>query len=768
MGQEGSAGAPARAVRPHAWLSLAILVGVFLAGLAVSTQPPGWSTLVLYELPGLLMVVVIVVSVRVQRPANATPWLLLALGVGLSVLADFVWDGAAALSIDPDRFGHLSDVCYLLAYPVYLVAALGFLGARAIRRDITLLVDGAIFALAGWLALWVLLVQPQLTTGGLSIWDWLPTVLYPPLDLLVLVVVWRVGRGDVRRTAPWWLLFLAFAIMFVADVLYAVLAMPDAGGVSDALVLGWLMTYACMAAAAAHPGMRFLVADPDPLVRGTDRVRVVGVGLALGAPLILAVAAPSQLREEAGVVLLAGAVIVVLSVVRFLTAAGRDRRAEAALAYRATHDPLTGLANRSALLDHLDRATRRAARRGDSCAVVFVDLDDFKIVNDSLGHGTGDELLQAVAGRLRSFARGDECVARLGGDEFVVVLEGLSGTAAATGAAQRLAGIFIEPFSLRAGDFHVSASVGVVTDAERRVGESEALLRDADLAMYEAKGADSQRIGIYESTMHERAIGRLELKNALRRALTNDEFRLVYQPIFDTVTGAPIAMEALVRWEHDGVTVEPFDFISVAESSGAIIDIGAWVLRTAARDLAALDDQDLCVTVNVSPRQLTRPEFAGETVAAVRAVGLGPARVILEIVESALVEPDPTVDTNLEALGAAGFPMAIDDFGTGYSSLAYVKRLAVDWIKVDRMFVQDLGDDSSDEALVRAIVRMADELDLKVIAEGVETEQQLEVLTALGCHAVQGFLLARPRPIAETLDALRATGGTLRSGAGSG
>ncbi len=326
-----------------------------------------------------------------------------------------------------------------------------------------------------------------------------------------------------------------------------------------------------------------------------------------------------------------------------------------------------------------------------------------------------------------------------------MVLEGLDGPESAVTASYRLADVFHAPFLVRNQELALAASIGVVLDAQRTEGDVESILRDADLAMYEAKGSPSRRTWVFEPDIRKRATDRLELTNALRHATANGELRLQYQPIFETATGTIVATEALLRWHRpDGSVVAPLDFVPLAESSGAIIEIGNWVIRTAANDLAAGTDLDRSVTVNVSPIQLRDVGFAATTRAVVETAGLAPERMILEIIESALVEPDPTVDQNLEALRRAGFPMAIDDFGTGYSSLAYVKQLAVDWIKIDRMFVNDLGCEHHDQVLVRTILRMAEELGLKVIAEGVETPEQLAILQSLGCHALQGFLLARP------------------------
>ena len=730
---------------PPIWRSLAVLAVVFAVGLLSTTRPTGWQSVLGYESAGAFCTALILVGVRIYRPRPAVPWLFLALGIGFSVAGDFVYDAMPLLSLDYHGFGHLYDICYLASYPAYVIAAFGFLGARARRRDETVLIDGVIYALAGWLVLWMLVVYPQLASGGLTIWDWAPSVLYPPLDVIALIVWWRVGRGDVRQSAPWRFIAGAFLLMFAADLTYAIAAMPDAGALSDALDVGWLMGYALFAAGAVHPLMSHLVAVPTSGAPRSEHGRVIGIGVALATPIALLALVPNDARHLIVMITIVALAIVVTAIARFSITVARHRDAESTFAYGASHDPLTGLANRVELLVQLEAATRRSARRRDSCAVLFVDLDDFKIVNDSLGHSAGDELLCAVATRLRQFARTEECVARLGGDEFVVVLEGLDSPEAAITASSRLADVFNAPFLLRNHELALTASIGVVVDAQRTDGDVESILRDADLAMYEAKGSPSRRTWVFEPDIRNRATDRLELTNALRHATANGELRLLYQPIFETATGTIVATEALLRWHRpDGTIVEPLDFIPVAESSGAIIEIGNWVIRTAAADLATGTDLDRSVTVNVSPIQLRDVGFATTTRAAVEAVGLAPERVILEITESALVEPDPTVDQNLEALRRAGFPMAIDDFGTGYSSLAYLTRLAVDWIKIDRMFVNDLGGERPDQVLVRTILRMADELGLKVIAEGVETPEQLAILQSLGCHAVQGFLLARP------------------------
>lgn len=373
---------------PAIWRSLAVIAVVLVVGVLYTTRPTGWQSVLLYE-SGAFCTVLILVGVRVYRPRPAAPWMFLALGIGLSVAGDFVYDALPLLSLDYHGFGHLYDVLYLASYPAYVLAAFGFLGTQARRRDVTVLIDGVIYALAGWLVLWLLLVYPQLATGGLTIWDWAPTVLYPPLDVIALIVWWRVGRGDVRQSAPWRFTAGAFLLMFAADLAYALTAMPDGGALSDVLNVGWLMSYALFAAGAVHPLMRHLIAVPSSGAPQSEHVRVVGIGVALATPIALIALLPNDARHLMVMITIVALALVVIAIARFALTLARHRDAEATFAYGATHDPLTGLANRAELLVQLEAATRRSARRRDSCAVLFVDLDDFKIVNDSLGHSAG-------------------------------------------------------------------------------------------------------------------------------------------------------------------------------------------------------------------------------------------------------------------------------------------------------------------------------------------------------------------------------------------
>jgi diguanylate cyclase (GGDEF)-like protein len=430
-----------------------------------------------------------------------------------------------------------------------------------------------------------------------------------------------------------------------------------------------------------------------------------------------------------------------------LLASALDReRSEAVMRHQSLHDSLTGLPNRALLFDRIEHAFGRAERFGSAVAVLLLDLDGFKTVNDSLGHHAGDELLIEVGSRLQDVVRTSDTVARLGGDEFVVLAE-VESDEEAFGLSERIAAIWEAPFAAASGEVFCSASVGIAVG--RKAEAPTKMLREADAAMYRAKDRGRGRSEIFDEEMRRDAFERLRTESDLRRALERDEFRVMYQPIFDTTTLRPIAVEALVRWQHPtrGI-VGPVEFIPLAEETGLIAPLGRWVLEHAVAEVAGWSRQfpelPLRVAVNVSGQQLARPEFLQEVRVALEASDLPPELLGLEITESILINESGNPRSTLESLREIGVKVLIDDFGTGYSSLARLKRFPLDVIKIDRSFVDGVGAEDEDTAIVAAIVDIARSLGLQVIAEGVEGEVQLERLRELGCHAAQGYLFSGP------------------------
>jgi diguanylate cyclase (GGDEF)-like protein/PAS domain S-box-containing protein len=435
----------------------------------------------------------------------------------------------------------------------------------------------------------------------------------------------------------------------------------------------------------------------------------------------------------------------VQALANILADAIQQRGTEDRIRYQALHDPLTDLPNRVLFLDRLGHALTRP---GAEIAVVLLDIDNFKLVNDSLGHSAGDELLRKIAPRLTDALRPGDTIARLGGDEFVVLLEHIADERAAARIAERIVTAFELPFELSAGEHFAKASLGIAIAGGEQ--EPAALIRDADAAMYQAKARGRARFEVFDGAMRARTVKRLSVENDLRRALERDELRVAYQPIVSLASGSIAAVEALLRWRHpDRGTIAPADFIPVAEESGLIEPIGRWVLNAACAQAAQWhaarpDMAPLGIAVNLSVRQFTQRDLEATVASALAESGIEPSSLCLEITESVLLDEPERVSETIKGIARHGVRFALDDFGTGYSSLAYLTRLPIDELKVDRSFVDELGSSARSTAITTAIVRMAQALSIEVVAEGVETQGQLDTVRDLGCELAQGFYFHRP------------------------
>ncbi|MGH8889364.1 MAG: putative bifunctional diguanylate cyclase/phosphodiesterase [Acidothermaceae bacterium] len=442
----------------------------------------------------------------------------------------------------------------------------------------------------------------------------------------------------------------------------------------------------------------------------------------------------------------------VRSVSNVLDAAHARRRAEGESRRMAMHDTLTGLPNRALLSEKVDEALGQLLPGREYICVLMLDLDGFKRVNDSLGHARGDALLRDVAQRLMGAVRPADTIARLGGDEFAVLLAGLTGPDEAEMVAQRLLDALKAPFSTSGRAVHLSASMGVAPARSRSVTVAN-LLADADLAMYEAKTSGKGRYVVFAPTFRKAAAGRLALEEDLRTAVTEGAFALHFQPVVDLVTDRWAGTEALLRWPHPtrGM-VPPLDFIPLAEDTGLVVPLGKWVLEKALEHRASWntlvnDQADFGVAINVSVRQLTDPGFVDFVETAIGSSGLPASAITLEMTESVFMDDSHVNMRALEALREIGVRIALDDFGTGYSSLSYLRRFKIDVLKLDRSFVSGLLGSSQDRAITRAVIDLASHLDLELVAEGIETVEQLDLLRQLGCRLGQGYLLHRPMPV---------------------
>jgi diguanylate cyclase (GGDEF)-like protein len=431
-----------------------------------------------------------------------------------------------------------------------------------------------------------------------------------------------------------------------------------------------------------------------------------------------------------------------------------QKRLEAQLLHDTLHDPLTGLANRVLFREHADRALARSRRRRSSVALLFLDLDDFKVINDSLGHRAGDRLLIEVARRLSTTLRTEDVAARQGGDEFTVLVERVAGVDEAEALAERLAIELSRPIELEGRRLVVRASIGIALGSGSEIGADD-LLAHADAAMYAAKSQGKARHAVFDPSMRLQAQRRLELEAALRTAIENQEFDLHYQPIVALPSRRIVGFEALVRWRHPlrGL-IAPDEFIPLAEATGLIVPLGRLVTSEACHRLrewraSGPGREELTISVNVSPRQAVEPGFATDVREILADTQLEPSALVLEITESLTLHESAISDGSLRQLRDLGVQLAIDDFGTGFSALEYFKRFTVQGLKIDRSFVDGLGRSREDTAIVTATLAFASALDLSVTAEGVETQDQLERLEALGCQQAQGFLFSRPVPVGE-------------------
>lgn len=436
---------------------------------------------------------------------------------------------------------------------------------------------------------------------------------------------------------------------------------------------------------------------------------------------------------------------------------------EQQLVHQAFHDRLTGLPNRGLFMDRLEHALARRPRAEETIAVIFLDLDNFKVINDSLGHRAGDQLLLTMAARLQTCVREGDTVARLGGDEFTVLLEHITDVSDAIRVAQRIAEQSLTLYTIGDREVSVTASIGIALPSDE--GESaDDLLRNADIAMYEAKRRGKARFEVFKTPMNVRARERLELEIELQRAIERGEFVLHYQPVVDLRTGRINEVEALIRWRHPlrGL-LPPADFIAIADETGTILDIGGWVLRRACRRLRQWQQElpappgqlPLTMSVNLSTRQFLQPSLTETVRAVLDETGINPKTLKLEVTERVIMEDAASAIATLRDLRELGITLAIDDFGIGYSSLSDLKQFAVNILKIDRIFVDGISRDMEDTSIVTAIIAIGKSLGIRTVAEGIETPAQLAFLTAHGCDSGQGHLFSPPLPPEEITTLLR-------------
>ena len=656
-----------------------------------------------------------------------------------------------------------SSLVFLAGYIVILFGMATIVRIRRPRDSQSVLFDGLVVGLAALTLAWPGLIRPTVMAGDS---DWITAIiasLYQPLQVAALFLLLRLLFAERGKNKSIGFFSAAIASGLVADLCWALV---DSGRLSvdptrfDTL---YVAIFVFGAAAMLDPSVRVACSRDSVDSSEVTTGRLALIALSLFAPVIslgtiTADGAASRAETAAISCLLVGVVSV-----RLVAALRQHAASQAALVHSARHDRLTGLPNRRRLTEIID--SNPDYEHG---YLLYIALDRFRHINDNLGHRAGDVILVSIARRIQDVCPRGSILARLGGPRFALSVPCTGEAIAEDGldVADRILSAFEQPVAYELGDLFVTASIGIAARNSVEVLDGENLLRNADTAMYRAKHAGGNCAALFDSSMRERLASRLDIETALRRAIDNDEFALFHQPIVTTETGQLAGFEALVRWEHpERGIISPAEFIPIAEDNGLIVPIGSWVLLQAMRHLAQWQKAGICgpdatMSINVSPRQLRDDSVIPILAAALTSTGVAPQSVWLEVTESLMMsDPDTALDI-LESARALGVRIAIDDFGTGYSSLSVLKRFPIDRVKIDRAFVMNLEDDEGDRALVRAIVAMAKSLHMNVVAEGVETEGQRDILRDAGADYCQGYLFSRPvafGDIAGTLARIRET-----------
>jgi diguanylate cyclase (GGDEF)-like protein len=754
----------ARPVMQYAtiWFAAAMLVVVIVYFAKPQWHLTVWATL------GLSCFAAAIVGTRLNHPDKRLPWYLLAAAMFTLINGDTIYNILTDVFHENEPFPSVADASYLFTYPLAAAGIMMMVRLRNPYRDITALVDALLLAAGLTLIIWVFIITPTVNQKSVPWFNSAVSVGYPVGDVLLLVVMLRLLTGGGVRGPSAILLVTGSLGLMTSDIAYLTVRLYGTWHVGSPADLGWVVFYVSWACAALHPSMVDLT-RPNLRTSPTATGRVLPLTLtALVAPGLLLFEALQRSLRDATVIAMFSAIMFILVIIR-LSLQSRQLRYQESVAHsramvrelrnRAYHDALTGLANRAKFQERAERAFERVSESGGAVCMLLIDLDNFKEVNDTLGHRAGDELLKAAAGRLKAAVRPGDLAARFGGDEFAVLLADGSPPEGAEALAARLIRTFNAPFLIWDAQADVRASIGVATSADAPHDEDEdaadILLRNADLALYAAKADGRATWRRFLPQLYEAAMERMRLRTSLDQAIEREELFLVYQPIMDLRGPLRVAgFEALVRWQHPDLgLLPPSQFIPLAEETGQILPLGAWVIGRAIADAAAWNaGQPLReakhVTVNVSAHQFLEDSMVDEINRKLMSEGLPSELLILEITETAFLHHHgPEVSRNLNALSSLGVRIAVDDFGTGYSSIAYLRDLSIQILKADRSFVTRIAEDEEHLALLHGIVTVASALGIDVVAEGVETERQERLLRSMGCSFGQGFFYSPAVPI---------------------
>ena len=710
-----------------------------------------------------------VAGLRFNAPPRRGPWEVLIVGTVLLGLGGWA-------RLDRHTLGALASPRALLPDLLVLIGSVLMAFAMTVlaraphphhRGNADMVLDGLIAGLSAYVLTWIYLLEPAAARIHVRTFERAVVPISTALDVFMIVVVLIGIAPRARRSVSARALVAMVICLTVADGLYLVADVRRAAVPNSLLGLGYVLAASALGVSFLHPTMRRLFGGRwVPTASPTEvRSRLVAVVLAPGVLAAIALSDPGATADQRIVLGAFGALSVALAAVRVWRAARAGAATQATLVYEVTHDVLTGLGNRTFVERSIASALAEGARARDGVAVIFLDLDRFKLVNEAYGYSTGDQLLIEVGERLAESFEGRGAVARVGGDEFAVVLFPVANLAQARRDAETAHDALSGPFSIYGVDLLVSASVGVaLASAAEPTADAQTMLRDADTAMYQAKAAGRNMVTVFDESMRDRIADRLALEHDLRRALERDEFRLMFQPIVTLDEGGPIVagLEALLRWDRPTRGLVPASFfIECAEASGLLTEIGDWVIREAARQLAEWrrvpGAEGLFVSVNVSALHLKSHALPARVRRALAESGLLPDALCIELSEPTLMDNLAEGVALVIRMKELGVRLALDDFGHGYASLAYLKQFPVDYVKIDRHFIEGLAsDDPTDATLVSAIVSMARAINAVTIAEGVEHERQEQILRERGCDLAQGFLYSRPVASDEVIPTIRA------------
>jgi diguanylate cyclase (GGDEF)-like protein len=648
---------------------------------------------------------------------------------------------------------HLVAEVAFFVVQITLVLGLLLVAQRRIGREpLGILADASILSLGAWLVVWIVVLRPLFDAVSNEPFVAGVRGITFSLSAVVLFLLVTLLLGDSDNSTVVWLASSAILSSLIGDVLWA---LHEAEVVTTSLALRnapYVMALFAACATLLHPGIRHLTAQGSYHAARPMAGRLVVVISGLVVPIaVFALTDAQDTRDRVvrtvSVLFLSGVVLL-----RVVIAVRANAQLQSKLIESAQTDALTGLANRSLMLEHVDTALRTAWRDNRQPTVLFIDVDRFKNINDSLGHAAGDDVLIAVATRLRLILPTHCVVGRIAGDEFVVLDPQTNGPNESMVLADRVLESFHEPLALRQGDVFVSASIGVSTYRPSVTNSADDLLRHADTAMYRAKESGRNCVAIFDESMLASVTQRLAVETALYRALERRELRLVHQPIIDVGLGEVVGFEALMRWDRDdGSSISPAEFIPIAEETGTIVPIGAWALLEALTHLgewiaSGVCPRDATMAVNVSPRQLSDPNFVNLVSEALTRAHIPARQLWLEVTEGVMIaQPDQALDA-LTKLCDLGVRVAIDDFGTGYSSLSLLQKFPIHCLKIDRSFISGVADNADARSLVRTIIAMCESMGLDIVAEGVESVRQLQVLGEMRCAKAQGYLISHPVP----------------------